>query len=55
MVILSLYKQLLAYSDKQVTLTANVSLSSPDAPLDKLSETFTITVPGDSSAIADAQ
>lgn len=41
--------------DKQVTLTANVSLSSSDAPQTSYQKTFTITVPGDSSAIADAQ
>ncbi|WP_314008027.1 immunoglobulin-like domain-containing protein, partial [Lancefieldella parvula] len=41
--------------DKQVTLTANVSLSSSDAPQTSYQKTFTITVPGDSSAITDAQ
>ena len=41
--------------DKQVTLTANVSLSSSDAPQTSYQKTFTVTVPGDSSAIADAQ
>ena len=33
--------------DKQVTLTANVSLSSSDAPQTNYQKTFTITVPGD--------
>lgn len=41
--------------DKQVKLTANVSLSGSDAPQTSYQQTFTITVLGDSSAITDAQ
>ena len=41
--------------DKQVTLTANVSLSGSDAPQTGYQRAFTITVPGDPSAISDAQ
>lgn len=41
--------------DKQVTLTANVSLSGSDAPQTSYQRAFTITVPGDPSAISDAQ
>ena len=41
--------------DKQVTLTATVSLSTSDAPQTGYQRSFTITVPGDPSAITDAQ
>lgn len=41
--------------DKQVTLTANVSLSGSDAPQTSYQRAFTITAPGDPSAISDAQ
>ena len=41
--------------DKQVTLTANVSLSGSDAPQTSYQRAFTITVLGDPSAISDAQ
>lgn len=41
--------------DKQVTLTATVSLSASDAPQTGYQRSFTITVPGDPSAVTDAQ
>ena len=41
--------------DKQVTLTATVSLSTSDAPQTGYQRSFTITVPGDPSAVTDAQ
>ena len=41
--------------DKQVTLTATVSLSSSDAPQTGYQRSFIITVPGDPSAVTDAQ
>ena len=42
-------------ADKQVTLTATVSLSSSDAPDATYQRSFTITVPGDPAAVTEAQ